>query len=32
MEDKIINILSNNDALSVSELEEKLGFNSVEEF
>ena len=31
MEEKIINILSNNDALSVSELEEKLGFNSVEE-
>ena len=31
MEDKIINILSNSDALSVSELEEKLGFNSVEE-
>ena len=31
MEEKIIKILNENDALTVPEIEEKLGFNSVEE-
>ena len=31
MEDRILEILNDNDALTVSQIEEKLGFNSVEE-
>ena len=31
MREKILEILSNNDALTVNEIEEKMGFNSVEQ-